>query len=119
MTLSKKELEGLADRHQQKADKAFMVYQETGTQRYYREYEKNSDYAEAFLAAADAAEDRVKLGYMKADLGTLAANADEVLGNGADIDELKAFVERVVSVAVSYGVYARRERMQKEGEKDA
>ena len=117
MTLSKKELEELADRHQQKADKAFMVYQETGTQRYYREYEKNSDYAEAFLAA-DAADDRVRLGHMKADLGTLAANADEVLGNGADIDELKAFAERAVSAAVSHGAYTRRERMKKEGEKD-
>lgn len=64
MLLSKEELETLAERHQKKADKAYMHYQETGTQRYLREH------------------------------------------------ELKALAERVVSVAVSLGVYARRERLE-------
>ena len=112
MLLSKEELETLAERHQKKADKAYMNYQETGTQRYLREHEQNSDYADAFLMAADAAEDRIRLGHMKADLGRLASDADKVLWDNADINELKALAERVVSVAVSLGVYARRERLE-------
>ena len=112
MLLSKDQLETLAERHQKKADKAYMHYQETGTQRYLREHENNSDYADAFLMAADAAEDRVRLGHIKADLGRLASDADKVLWDNADINELKALAERVVSVAVSYGAYARRERLE-------
>lgn len=112
MLLSKAELERLAERHQQKADKAFMVYQETGTRRYAREYERNSDYADAFRMAADAAEDKKKLGALKAELALMASDADKAMDNGGDPVKLKQVANRLISIAVAHGAYARKERLK-------
>lgn len=117
MLLSKKDLEELAESHQQKADKAYEVHQETGIPRYRREYDRNSDYADAFRMAADAVDDKMRLISMRSNLSILAGSADELLENGAGIDELKAFAKKVIAVAEIASVYTRKS-MRKEGEKD-
>lgn len=54
--MTKKELIALADKHQEKADKAYKNYQETGITRYSRDYRNSEDLAAALRMAAKAAE---------------------------------------------------------------
>ena len=76
--MTKKELEALAEKHQQKADKAYQNYQETGITRYDRERRKNEDWAEAFRMAAAATDDHQKVIHIRATLADLAAKASHV-----------------------------------------
>ena len=63
--MDRSELEKLAERYQQKADRAFENYQDTGLRRYDTERNNMEDLADALRMAANAADehadDRVKL----------------------------------------------------------
>lgn len=55
--MKREEIESLAAKYQQKADRAFQNYQETGMTRFDREQRNNEDLAEALRMAARAADD--------------------------------------------------------------
>ena len=111
--MKKNELERLAERHQSKADKAFMNYQETGIQRYERERERNEDYADAFRMAAAAADDHSALGGLRAEMVMLATRADGILAEETDqqLEQLRGLAESIIGAAVAYCHYARREKI--------
>ena len=76
--MDRNELEALADKHQQKADKAYRNYQETGITRYDRERRKNEDFADAFRMAAAASDDHQKMIHLRATLANLASEASHI-----------------------------------------
>lgn len=97
--MNRVELEALAAKHQEKADKAFMIYQETGMTRYDREHRNNEDLAEALRMAARAADDAHSLTSIRCDLSVLATKARKLkrtVLTGADID---TFLNEVIAVA--------------------
>lgn len=59
--MTKEELIALADKHQEKADKAYKNYQETGITRYSRDYRNSEDLAAALRMAANAEENHRSL----------------------------------------------------------
>lgn len=76
--MTKKELTTLADKYQQKADRALQNYQETGITRYDRERRNNEDLADAMRMAADAAEDHGKMLSLRYALSRLATQAKDI-----------------------------------------
>ena len=115
MQLSKAELGKLAARYQEKADRAFMNYQETGIPRYDRERRNAEDLAEALRAAANAAEDHERLGHLNADFVWIASQADQALAENAPREKLAEILEHIISYATMSCNYARRERPSEKG----
>ena len=123
--MNRDELYSLAEKHQAKADKAFMNYQETGIQRYERERIQNEDYADAFRMAAASEEEHSLLGNLKAEVGLLAARADEILA-AADgpfagevlkeetawqLGQLRNLADALIGAAAAYCHFKRREKI--------
>lgn len=82
--MKREELEKLAEKYQQKADKAFQNYQETGMTRYDREHRTNEDLAEALRMAARAADDSSRLVDLRVTLAELGSRAATELNFGTD-----------------------------------
>lgn len=76
--MDKETLEKLADKYQQKADRAFDNYQETGAKRYYTERENAEDLADALRMAANAADEHAEYLGLKAALAQLFGMAQMV-----------------------------------------
>lgn len=76
--MTKKELEALADKHQQKADDAYRNYQETGITRYNRDRQKDEDFADAFRMAAAAADEHYALIHLRGTVASLASEAKRI-----------------------------------------
>ena len=108
--IDRKELEKLATKYQDKADRAYRDYQETGITRYDRERRNAEDLAEALRAALNASEEHQALGHLRAEFAWLANLADEALDNDAPKEKLAEILEQVVSSATVYCRYKRRER---------
>ena len=83
MQLSKAELGTLAARYQEKADRAYQNYQETGISRYDRERRNAEDLAEALRAAANASEEHSALSSLRAEFVWIAGKADAALAENA------------------------------------
>lgn len=108
MQLSKDELEKLAAKYQDKADRAYRNYQETGVSRYDRERRNAEDMAEALRAAANAAEEHSALGSIRGEFLWIAGQADKALAENAPREKLAEILEGVVSYASACCSYARR-----------
>lgn len=99
MMLKKEELEKLAARHQAKADRAYQDYQATGITRYDRERRNNEDLADAFRAAANAAEEHQELGHLRGEVVYLASRADKAIHYNAERDELVTILNDLICYA--------------------
>ena len=116
MQLSKAELGKLAARYQEKADRAYQNYQETGISRYDRERRNAEDLAEALRAAANASEEHSALSSLRAEFVWIAGKADAALAENAPREILADILENVVSYAATTCNYARRERTPTSGQ---
>lgn len=91
-----KKLLDLAERYDNKSSKAYMSYQETGTQRYYREYENAEEMANVLRMAANAEQDHRALVFLRSEIANLAVTAK----NG-DTEQL---AKNVIAIAEMYGL---------------
>lgn len=115
MQLSKEELAKLAAKYQLKADKAYNDYQATGISRYDRERRNAEDMAEALCAAANAADEHVLLGHLRAEFVWYAGRADAALAENAPREKLAEILENIITSAAVFCHYARRERPSEKG----
>lgn len=76
--MTKKELEQLAGKYQQKADRAYRKHQDTGLRRYAREHKQNQELTDAMNMAADAAADHRELINLRSQVAALAAKAKDI-----------------------------------------
>lgn len=101
MLVPKETIEKMIDQADDRAERAYRNYQETGTQRYKREQEKAEDLADALRMALSAYDDHVKLGALKAELITLGADAHKALAGGSQ-EAKEKILRRLISLAKSY-----------------
>lgn len=101
--MTKEELREHAKRWQAKADRAFERYQETGTQRYYREYTNAEDMADALKMAADAADASAANIHIKAQLANFAYKA-WLIGHTDEESERTKKTKDLLAELVSFGV---------------
>lgn len=76
--MDKKKLLEMAEKFQEKADRAYQNYQETGLARYDNERARSEDLAEALRAAASAADDHNHLVNLRGTLSQLAFEAGQI-----------------------------------------
>ena len=76
--MDRSELEKLAERYQQKADRAFENYQDTGLRRYDTERNNMEDLADALRMAANAADEHAEHTNMRGSLAEFV-NVSQVL----------------------------------------
>ena len=107
--ISKEELIKMAKQYQEKAERAFMNYQETGMSRYDSQYKKADDLASALRAAANAADEHSTLGSLRAEVVWWAGKADALLAEDAPREKLTALLESIISYASAVCHYRRRE----------
>lgn len=107
--MSRQDLEALAKKYRDKAERAYENYQETGISRYNREREKNEDLAEALTMAADAVEEHQALTAMRGSVCEFAAKADRAIREKATREEMEAILRNFVTFAAASGVYRRYE----------
>jgi hypothetical protein len=100
--MDRNELEKLAERYQQRADRAFENYQETGIKRYDTERNNMEDLADALRMAANAADEHVAYVGMRgsfAGLVTIAQNI-ELAASKESREEL---IDELVKSLLTYG----------------
>lgn len=103
--MCKAELEALAEKYAAKAEKAYRNYQETGISRYNRDQRNAEELANAFRAAANAAEEHEELIGMRGELCLLANRAQK-----ADTEEkARAVLKELVSYARMMGLVREEE----------
>ena len=98
----------LAQRYDDKANKAYYNYQETGMPRYDRERANAEDLAEAMRIAAAAVEDHNKLIALKAEVVDLAYRAETTL---PDNQRTLAILNGIVSLAEIFCGYRRIDKL--------
>lgn len=104
--MSKAELEVLAEKYQDKAQKAYSNYQETGITRYDRERRNAEAMSDAFHMAASAADDHAKMISLRATLSMLAAKAKAATRAPEEQkpEQLEKVARDLVAAAVLEGV---------------
>lgn len=107
--MTQEELLKLAQRYDDKANKAYYNYQETGMPRYDRERANAEDLADAMRIAAAAAEDHNKLIGLQAELRDLAYKGEQML-NYKD-PNYAGLIREIVSLAEVFAGYKRRETL--------
>ena len=100
--MTKAELETLSERWRNKSESALERYQETGTQRYYREYCNAEDLADALKMAADAADALADNIHTKAQLANFAYKA--WLIEHTEEAEKAQKTKELLTELISYGV---------------
>lgn len=95
--MNKDELLKMAEGYQDKADRNFQYYQETGTTRYHREYRKNEQLADAMRMAAAAADEHNKLIHLRSNLSTLAGEAKRI--DNGDVLALNSLKKNLLVLA--------------------
>lgn len=103
MTLSKKELERLAEAYQKKYDAAFRNYQDTGIGRYATAARRAEDMADALRMAANAADEHAAHVDMKGQLANFAWRAASIKSGGLPPAEAQAKTDALISELVAYG----------------
>lgn len=96
-----KRLDALIGRYQQKADKAYDLYQQTGATRYDTERRNCEEIAEYLRQAYNAQDEHLLLGSLRAEVNMLASNAER----GTDPEKI---VSSLISIAVTYCKYRRQ-----------
>lgn len=105
MIVLRETLEKMIDQADRKAERAYINYQETGTQRYKREQEKAEDLADTLRTALSVYDDHEKLVALKTELIILANDADNVLARGV-VEDCEDIVIRFLHLAEYYcGLY--------------
>lgn len=100
--MTKAELETLSEHWQNKSESALERYQETGTQRYYREYCNAGDLADALKMAANAADAHADNIHTKAQLANFAYKA-WLIEHTEEAEKAKKAKELLAEL-ISYGV---------------
>ena len=100
--MNKDELLKMAESYQDKADRNFQYYQETGTTRYEREYRKNEKIADAMRMAAAAADERNKLLHLRGYMSMLAGQAKRI--EDGDVKALERLKKEVLTIARMEGL---------------
>lgn len=101
--MTKAELETLSERWRNKSESALERYQETGTQRYYREYCNAEDLADALKMAAEAADTSAANIHIKAQLADFAYKA-WLIGHTDEESEKIKKTKDLLAELVSFGV---------------
>lgn len=105
MIVPRETIEKMIDQADNRAERAYKNYQETGIRRYEREYQKAEDLADALRVALTAYDDHEKLGAIKAELMILANDADNVLAHGV-VEDCEDIVIRLLHLVEYYcGLY--------------
>ncbi len=115
MQLSKEDLAKLAAKYQDKADRAYQAYQATGISRYDRDRRNAEDLADAFRAAANAADEHALLGHLRAEFVWYASQADTALAEKAPREKLAEILEGIITSAAVSCHYARRDCPSEKG----
>ena len=104
--MTKEELIDLADKHQEKADKAYTNYQETGITRYSRDYRNSEDLAAALRMAANAEEDHRSLTSLRVDISRVASSAaaTERAAEDLKLSRMTAVIKELLAVARLHGL---------------
>ena len=104
--MTKKELIALADKHQEKAEKAYNNYQETGITRYSRDYRNNEDLAAALRMAANAEENHRSLVSLRVDISRVASSAADAERAAEDLklSRMTAVIKELLAVARLHGL---------------
>lgn len=102
--MNKDELMAMADAYQEKADKQFRNYQETGITRYEREYRKADDLASALRMAANAADEHNELLHLRGTLSMIAAEAQRAQYADDREKAMESVCRNLVSVASLKGL---------------
>jgi hypothetical protein len=101
MIVPKETIEKMIDQADDRAEKAYRNYQETGTQRYKREQEKAEDLADALRMALSAYDDHAKLAAIKAELRSLGWYAHKSLRDGDPVG-WEQNLRQIVAIAKLY-----------------
>lgn len=109
ISLDNKTLLAMAQKQDEIAAKAYYDYQETGVTRYDTKRRNAEDLAEAFRAAANAAEEHNALQTLRAEFVWHAQKADNALAVGANRDALAAILDDIIAYASYVCGYKRRE----------
>lgn len=107
--MDKQQLLNLSDKYREKAEKAFENYQSTGITRYDRERRNAEDMADAFSMAAGAADEHAHYIHLRAELIWLAGQAEKAVTGDAPKERLADVLRDVISAAVTYCNYAKRD----------
>lgn len=100
--MDRNELEKLAERYQQKADRAFENYQDTGLRRYDTERNNMEDLAEAMRMAANAADEHAEYTNMRGSLAGFVNTAQNIKCTTNQDDRVK-LVDKLVEDLLAYG----------------
>lgn len=100
------DLERLAEQFQNKADRAYLNYQETGITRYDNERRKNEDLADALRMAAAASDDHHRLIHVRGTFSSLAGEAKriEYLPEDQKVAALESLRKNLMAAAKLEGV---------------
>lgn len=104
--MSKAELEVLVQKYEDKADRAFRNFQETGISRYDRERRNAEELADAIRMAAGASDDYAALVHLRADLVEAAhlARAAKTKSEEKRQEAMEKALEAVETMAVRRGL---------------
>ena len=103
----------LAVKYDKKAEKAYMMYQETGISRYDRERSNAEDMAEVLRTAAVANEDHTKLINLRGELVDLAYRIDRAIEEHGQDYDYSFYLTEVISLAQVFAGYRRIEKINK------
>lgn len=103
--IKKEELVKLIDKYDRQAEKAYMNYQETGTQRYDRERRNAEDLADALRVALGAADEHTAYINLRTNVAILASKVerlrDTIAASPSEnvLDEVGAILGDIVAIA--------------------
>lgn len=100
--MDRSELEKLAERYQQRADRAFENYRDTGLRRYDTECNNMEDLAEAMRMAANAADEHAEYTNMRGSIAAFVATALSIKCT-ANQDDRAALIDKLVEDLLAYG----------------
>ena len=106
--MDKAKLTQMKEYWDQKADKAYMNYQETGIQRYANELNKAQDLSDALGIAVEAESDHALAVNLKIEFADFASRAEGAVGRH-DTAEMEEILRDLVNHASARGIYRRVE----------
>lgn len=103
--MDKKRMEKLLERYQEKAERAYRSYQDSGVYHYDWQYRNAEEMADIIRIGLNAADEHTAYISLRSDLANLAAKAERAFH---DPDSVVSVINNVISLAEAYGVYQRR-----------
>ena len=99
------QLEKLIERYQKISDRNYHNYQETGTQRYYREYNNAEDIIDAARQALSAADEHQTLIAIKADFSQVIREGLMLAyGHGTTLQDVTEFLKSLETYKTLYRI---------------